>query len=271
MKRVILNSTSILLVVLLLSGLTFRSCNKEQAPELPPVSSFVMDFSDFEDTTDASKKSTEATYINWAHSAGTVLFWNIITTVTMAVPVATYTAMLDQTPVYLGDNSWQWSANVTLNLTNYSARLVGTRISNEEFTMEMYVTAVGLSNFEDFKWFEGTIRYDHTHALWTLYETPSAPSTFLSVEYNIDYEADAYDMTYTFLRTGDNEYGSSIAYAYDSADTTYNSSYVITASSNTVDIEWHRMDKNGRVMDPAFYSDELWHYWDIYGQDYIPE
>jgi len=270
MKRAIFNSTSFLLALLLISGFSFRSCNKEQAPELPPVSSMVMDFSDFQDSKKAAD-ATEETYVNWVHSAAIVLIWNTITTVTMAVPVTAYTAMLDQKPVYLGDNTWQWSANVTIGLTNYTGKLVGTRISNDEFTMEMYISAIGVINYDEWKWFEGTIRYDHTHAEWTLYENPTSPSTFLSIEYNIDFEADNYDIKYTNIQPESTENGSWIQYAYDSADTVYNSSYVISASANTIDIEWSREDKDGRVMDPAFFSDELWHYWNELLQDYVPE
>jgi hypothetical protein len=32
--------------------------------------------------------------------------------------------------------------------------------------------------------------------------------------------------------------------------------------SNLVEIEWSFQDKHGRVKDPAFYSDSLWHCWD---------
>ncbi len=270
MKKVILNSTALILAVLLISGTGLRSCNNQEAPELPPVSSLLMDFSDFEDNSQTTK-STDPSYVNWPHAAANVVVWNIITSITMAIPVTAYAAALDQEATYLGDNTWQWAYDFTFGNTTYSAKLVGARISNAEFTMEMYISAAGALGFTDVLWFEGTIRYDHTHASWTLYENPYDPSPLLSAEWNMDYETDAFDMTYTNIRPGNVENGSSIRYDYDPADTIYNSSYVIATSSNTVNIEWHRTDKDGRVSDPAFYDDSDWHYWNEILQDYIPD
>ncbi|MFZ5940424.1 MAG: hypothetical protein ACOYXB_07600 [Bacteroidota bacterium] len=271
MKKILFNSTALLIVLVLISGTVLRSCGEKEAPELPPVSSMLMDFSDFEEGNQGAQKSTEGTYTNWLHAAGNVFAWNLITTVTMSIPVTAYATALNVEPVYIGDNVWNWTYDFTVGSTTYSAKLVGTRISNAEFTMEMYISAAGLLGFDEVLWFEGTIRYDHTHALWTLYENPYDPSPLLTAEYNMDFEADAYDIKYTNIRPENAENGSSIWYSYDPADTVYNSSYVITGSTNTINIEWDRVDKNGRVSDPAFYEDDLWHYWDVLLQDYYPE
>jgi len=271
MKRILFNSTSFFLTILFVFGFTLRSCNKQEAPELPPVSSMVMDFSDFQSDDQSAKKSTEATYDNWSHAVGNVFAWNLITAFTMAVPVTVYSAMLDQTPVYLGNNEWQWNAVTTFGNSSYTGKLIGKRISNEEFTMEMYITAAGIINYTDFLWFEGTVRYDHTHGLWTLNYNPDEPVELMSAEWNKDFETEAFNMKYTYLTSDSTEAGNWIEYDYNPANTDYNSSYTISGSDNTINIEWNNINKNGRIKDPVFYSDEQWYYWNELLQDYIPE
>jgi len=74
------------------------SCNKEDEnpgikPVLPPSEALLMDFSDFlnPDYTLPVRKTLETllsdyTYRNWGHSFTTVSFWNIVATITLAVP-----------------------------------------------------------------------------------------------------------------------------------------------------------------------------------------
>ena len=175
----------------------------------------------------------------------------------MIVPVAAYLACLDQTPVYLGDNSWQWSATWG-GAVSYSARLVTTRISNEEFNAEMYISKTG--SYTDFKWFEGTVRYDRTHAEWTMYESPLNNPPWLNIEWNMDWEQGLSDITYTIVQNGE-EYGSYITFGItDNPD--YDAFYTISYSQKETAIKWNLSTKNGRVMDEVNFGDADWHCWD---------
>jgi hypothetical protein len=137
-----LNFRSLIAISLSLSILfTGLSCNKEDPdnpPELPPVESLVMDFSDFSQQPGA-KKSTEGTYVNFLHSYLTVLFWNIAATVTFAPPIIAYSYALQQTPEYLGDNTWEWGYSVPWDNDSLLVTLTGARINNREFSMEMVI------------------------------------------------------------------------------------------------------------------------------------
>ncbi len=239
------------------------SCSKDDEdtmPDLPPVEALSMDFSDFSelpDTTDL--KSTEG-YWNFAYAYTSVSFWNALTVVTMAVPVASYLESLNQTPVYLGDNSWEWSYTVTVLHLEYTARLVTTRLNNEEFKVEMFISLTGV--FEDFKWFEGTVRYDRTNASWTMYQGPDhSGSAWLNIEWNKDWEADTSNIRYTYVMTGDTEYGSYIEYGITD-DTDYDAYYTVSGSQSTVEIKWNRTSKAGRVKSEAVFGDTGWHCWD---------
>jgi len=244
---------------------------KEDPPELPPMEALLMDFSNFNNPNDtlSHKKSIES-YRNWGHSYFTVAIWSWIATVSVTVPVIAYAEAFNHTPVYLGDNSWEWSYTKNINLIEYSVRLVSKRISNEQFTLKMYVTKSGIGGYEDFLWFEGTVRYDRTSATWTLYENPADPNGLLSIEWEMDWEEETYMIKYTGIKPGAAEYGSYIQHGV-TTDTDYNAYYIISGSMNTVEINWNTQNLSGRVKDPVKFGDNQWHCWDETLQDVICE
>ena len=125
---------------------SITSCDKEpadQRPELPPVESMMMDFSDFSEQP-ATAKGSSSSYQNFSRSYLTVGILECIRYRVSALPVAAYAHALQQTPVYLGDNTWEWSYDFSLNSVSYAATLTAMRISNQEFTVEM---AIGFSDF----------------------------------------------------------------------------------------------------------------------------
>ncbi len=252
---------SIVAISLALSLLfSFTSCDKEnldERPDLPPLESLVMDFSDF-DETPGGKKALEITYENFHHSYFSVVFWNVATTVTLAVPVIAYGHALQQTPVYLGDNTWEWSFDFPLLNLNYTATLTGERISNEEFSMNM-VIALALTPELGIKWFDGVIRYDHTHATWNIYKEGSVK--VLEVEWNKDFEMEDADLTYTYLEPEQEETGSYIMFSYIQTEV-YDASYIISLANGETQIEWNATTIEGRVMDLVKFEDSAWHCWE---------
>ena len=242
------------------------SCKKDEnnaPPEMPPIESFQMDFSDFTefpDTTEA-KKSLQ-TYQHFAYSYVTVGVWNLMTTVALAVPVAVYLESFKHTPEFLGDDTWQW----TYSLDTYTARLVATRISNEQFTAEMFISKTGVEAFEDFKWFEGTIMYDHTHASWKLYESPANNVQWLDIEWTKDWEAGTSAITYTNVKAGSEEFGSYITYGIVD-DVDYDAFYTLSSATNEVNIKYNTETKAGRVKSPAHFGNADWHCWNELFQD----
>ena len=239
--------------------LVFASCSKDEegVPALPPLESFQMDFSDFSEFPDTTGnlKSMPA-YKNFTYSYVTVGVWNLVTTVALAVPVAVYLESFNHTPEFLGDDAWQW----TYSVEKYTARLVTTRISNEKFTAEMFITKAGEGAYEDFKWFEGTVRYDHTHASWKLFESPANNVQWLDIEWNKNWEAGTSDITYTNVKAGSEELGSYITYGIiDDAD--YDAFYTLVSAETEVNIKYNTETKEGRVKSPVHFGDSEWHCW----------
>ncbi len=238
------------------------SCDKEPVenrPDLPPVESMMMDFSDFA-TQPAGMKSSEASYVNFVLSYTTVSFWNASAVLVSAIPVAAYTHALSQTPDYLGDNTWEWSFEFPLNSMNYTATLTGQRISNEEFTMEMIIALSSLPD-QGIKFFDGVVRYDHTSADWTFYKEGS--NAVLEVAWNMDFETEAADLTYTYVEADQEETGSYIMLEYTPGEV-YDASYTVSMSQGMTNIEWNTSTIEGRVKSPAYFEDDLWHCWDSY-------
>ncbi len=236
------------------------SCDKEpadQRPELPPVESMMMDFSDFSEQP-ASAKGSSPSYQNFSRSYLTLGFWNVSVTLVSALPVAAYAHALQQTPVYLGDNTWEWSYDFSWNSVSYAAKLTARRMSNQEFSAEM---AIGFSAFPEngVKWFDGVVRYDHTKADWTFYKEGAIP--VLEVGWNKDFESEAADLTYTYTEAGQKESGSYIMWKYIPGEV-YDAAYTVSMADGTTSIEWNISTLEGRVKDPVFFGDETWHCWD---------
>ena len=255
-----------LMAIAVMIALLDTSCSKDDkdsAPVMPPIESFQMDFSDFTvfpDTTDA-KKSMPG-YQHFTYSFVTVSVWNLVTTVTLAVPVAVYMESFNHTPEFLGDDTWQW----TYSVNTYTARLVTTRKSNEEFTAEMFISKTGMDAFEDFKWFEGDIRYDHTRASWRMYESPGNNVQWLSIEWSKDWEAGTSEITYTNVKAGSEELGSFITYGIVD-DPDYDAFYAAFNAEAQVTIEYNTETKVGRVKERGHFGNDNWHCWNELFQD----
>ena len=248
-----------------LMALVATSCNKDDdgVPLMPPIESFRMDFSDFTDFPDTTEsKKSASSYRHFTYSFVTVGVWNIITTVTLAIPVAVYLESFNHTPEFLGDDTWQW----TYSVDTYTARLVATRISNEEFSAEMFISKTGAEAFEDFKWFEGTVRYDHTHASWKLYESPANNVQWLDIDWTKDWEAGTSEITYTIVKAGSEELGSYITYGITD-DPEYDAFYTVFSASHEVNIQYNTGTKAGRVKSPEYFGDPDWHCWNEQFQD----
>ena len=252
---------SVLLVALIL--ITSNSCkkdDKDELPVLPPVDALLMDFSFFEDSIHQNK-SAVLSYENFAYAVFNVAVWNAAALLTVALPVAAYAEAFNHEAVYLGDNSWQWLYSVTVNQATYSVKLVSDRISNEEFTLKMIVSKSGIGGFENFTWFEGTIRYDRTSAIWNLYQSPDIAYPVLNVSWTMDWEQEIYTIKYLCTNPAVDLHGGYIEHGV-TKDTDFDAYYTISFPANTINIEWNRTTKAGNVKSMEHFGDANWHCWD---------
>lgn len=245
----------------ILLGLGLASCEKAEEmdpPVLPPIESMLMDFSDFEQGTAKSATALKSnTYYNWGYSAFTVGIWNLVATGYSIIPVKAYLVALDQDAEYLGDQQWEWSYEFQLEGISYKATLLAARLNNEAFSAEMRIGLAAMPK-QGVKWFDGVIRYDHTHASWTIYE--EGLTQLLGIEWNKDFESGMADLTYTALEVGSPEEGSYIMWMTSPGEA-LDASFDISTAESMVQIQWNTESLEGRVKSPAHFEDELWHCW----------
>ena len=249
---------AILLAVSLI--IVSTSCDKEPVesrPELPPVESLMMSFTDF-DGPRIDTKATGERHLHFNYAFTSLVFWSGASAVTMALPVAAYAYALEQGVEYLGDNSWEWTYSFPWSGVDYTATLTAARINNEEFSMEMLI-APSATPEQGVRWFDGVVRYDHTRANWTIYKDGSIE--VLEVEWAKDYELGDASLLYTYVEPALDETGSYISYEYAPLEA-YDASFTVSRSTGTTLVQWNTTSKEGRVQDEAKFGDAEWNCWD---------
>ena len=260
--------------------LVMNNCNKDNAaqpeadaPALPPITTFVMNFDDFAQSN--LEKATDETSghllkplskNNWLFAAANVYFWQTTLFVTLAVPTHSFQAafLKDRIPEY-SDGTWIWSYNFNSLAGLYHAELHG-KIVSDEVEWEMYITKQNV--YENFKWFTGKSKLAATEGTWTLNKEPQDPVPMLAIEWHRNLDDLTYDIKYINVLDLSDEKGSYIFNGVTN-DTTYDAFYTLyhVKDNNFTEIKWNRISKDGQVKDTKHFGDEDWHCWDENGDD----
>jgi hypothetical protein len=236
------------------------ACEKDKKstpPELPPLSSFSMQVSEF-----GSVEKQAGSYNNFLTAVLATSYWNSILTANLAVPVASYAEALKQNAQRLDNNTFEWTYQVTVRDTLYSANLFAF-IESDKINLEMHISKEG--GFQDFVWYTGTFNLQRTEGQWTIQDNPENNTSWLNIMWHHDYEAKTFDIKYTNEYPTSNYKDSFIKYgirndsAYDAFYTIYNS-----PEDKNFDIELNTTTHEGRI-----YYESLWHCWDAYGLDAV--
>lgn len=233
-----------------------------QAPELPPVSSFVMDLSSM-----TGQEQGLQTNQNFLWASTNLLVWNSVIVLTMAVPVASFVEAANHEAELQPDGSWVWSYSFTILEQTYQARLVA-RFKWEGVSWEMYITKQG--EYEDFKWYTGTCDYTLTSGTWDLFLEPSNPVPFIDIEWHADPAEETGDLKYTNVipeSPGNGDYIFGELTNLTPYDALYDVYY--KSADNLLEIEWNSTTLEGRVRDPGHFGDTNWHCWDAEHEDIV--
>lgn len=261
------------------AAVLFYSCekDKEQAPELPPYETMVIDFSNLSNAAKAAsiKDSESLSKINWTTSAATAGVWWMLLTTTLVVPVASFYQAFNHSPVKIDDEIWQWSYAVDGFTSKYTARLVGEQLSGD-VKWEMYITKEGTDPFSEFMWFVGSSATDGNSGNWTLYHSPQFPELVILVDWKKEGN-EVGEVKYTYSRKLNNNretdkfYGSYLIYGLqDKTYGAYVNIHAFNAQKNSFTdtfIEWSRTDYSGRIKAEHYFIDPTWHCWDNAGND----
>jgi hypothetical protein len=241
-----------------------RNAPGEQAPEIPPASTFVMDFADFEQEggkrVDFDPTAAQLGFENWGYAALNVGVWSVIITVGLAVPVAAFYESFNHEPELLDDGTFVWSYNFQVANIQHTAELHGVIMGND-VRWDMFISREG--DYDDFNWYSGISTLTRTEGTWTLNKNPEEPAPFIDIEWNREPETELGDIRYTNVEPDVPQNGGYIAYAI-SDDEPYDASYAIYGAEddNLIEIEWNGTTRAGRVRAPAHFGDSEWHCWD---------
>jgi len=243
-------------------------CKKkdEPAPELPPQSSFLMNFEDFSNPDDTLAVRDINSYHNWGHAYFNVAVWNAIITVGLAVPVASFVESFNHEAVYHpNDNNWTWSYNVSHAGHIYEAELTGF-LQADSVVWEMRLTKS--NEFTNFLWYWGKSHINRTGGYWILMDKPANPHNLLQIDWNQDFSGVA-NLKYTNIVPNGAENGGYIFYG--TVLEAFNRYYDIynKGQDNLTEIEWNHTDLNGRIKNPMHFQDDNWHCWGTNLQDMI--
>jgi len=273
-------STIIAILVLLTTHLFFTSCNKddpsapqEDAPPIPPASTFFIDLDEFPDTTQSPSLPLSGqpgfnkilSHQNWGWAALNIAVWNTAITLTMIVPVAAFVESFNHEPVQQPDGSWLWSYNFSATGAVHTAKL-SARAESGDIHWKMLISRQGA--YTDFEWYTGVSNLVATEGTWRLNMDPntSPPTPFLDIEWHRNPQAGSADVKYTNIIPGHIANGDYLFYGINN-ETPYNAFYDVFSNNagNLVEIEWDRAEnqKDGRIKDPNHFGDDQYHCWDI--------
>lgn len=239
---------------------------KEPAPEMPPSGTMLMDFNDFKDTAGVSNK---ATHVNWLHSAANVGFWNVVITVGLAVPVASYVVALNQEAKWdKKTKTWTWEYNFN-SFGSHHAELTA-KLDGDTVIWKMYI--------DNFNWYYGHSHVNASGGYWMLNESVANQTPLLRIDWqrnssgisSITYKNVAPSSSQNHFKNN----GEYITYGTNASSTEFDRFYNIflkndtnTTITNLTEIEWKFSDKHGRVKDPKKFGDQIWHCWNTAFED----
>jgi hypothetical protein len=268
----LLSKSSIRLFSLLIISIFMVSNCKDSTkpdpdpPVLPPLSAIEMDLSSLTNS-GTPKLALGKTFdnnsvmvgTNWVYAAGTVGFWTTLTGITLSVPTAAFVATINEEPEYLGELRWKWTKNFQVLFFQYTAELYG-ELDNSVIDWEMHISKAGV--YQDFLWFTGQSNLDGSGGTWTFYESYENQVELVEVDWNY-YSVGVGNLHYQVIKEMAENKNSYIFYEFDN-DEDYNAEYTLynSVNANTINVEWHRINRNGRVKSPVNFGDELWHCWD---------
>ncbi len=248
--------TILIILAVFVSGIFFTSCKKKTPPSLPPESAFIM--SDM----DSSQQKTYSDGIgNWLYASTNVAVWTSLIKVGLAVPTAAYVEALKHEPTHVSGDKWLWKYDVNVGFATYHVKLYGTFNSEKGVDWQMEVSKEG--GFQDFVWFTGTQNAEGTSGQWILYKSPDENHELLQIDWTRNNDNNTGSLKYTNIEPDGAENGGYIYYGNDQGGD-YDAYYDIynKGKDNLTEIDYNTTYHNGRVKDPQFFGDSLWHCWD---------
>ena len=238
----------------------------ENAPSLPPASSFIMPNTAYAEmdstgmTADPDSRYTP-TFGNWWHAGTSVLVYNTALVLTMAIPVTSFAEAFNHAPKHVGQGVYVWEYSFNDGNKVYTAELSGQYINaGEDVQWDMRISLAGA--FSDVLWYSGVIATDARKGSWILNHQPFNPEAALAIDYEVNAAGTESKIRYTNIISGHIDNGDYIEYGIIN-DTDLNRMYnVFRGDGDLLQIEWNEPSHNGRVKHALHFGDDAWYCWD---------
>ena len=214
--------------------------NPGTAPELPPVSSMQMDFSQFDNNPNNGGREMSG---NWQTAAFHVGVWNTVLTVNMLMPVISFKAAVSQQASYDADRGlWVWSFDHDVLGKKYGFELTG-QVLADGVAWKMYVSLD--NSFEDVLWYSGFMSADGSEGYWLLNKDADNTSQYLRIDWKVESEETAY-LKYTNVDSSSDNYEAYIEYGKMAAGDYTRYYNIVGGDGSAIMIEWNHTSGIGR-------------------------
>ena len=254
------------LFLLIATSLLLFSCQdstnslNEQPPQLPPAESMNMDFSAFDENTEAnnainvSNASDSESYSHFLNAAFRAMVMKGIVNTNLAIPKTLLKAAENIEPELTDDGEWTWNYTSDANDNNFEIRLVATSETDNLVNWQMYVTNSALS-IDNELFFEGEVTEDGSEGTWTYFALfgDEAGSEVSQITWSIESENQV-DLRLEVLTDRNGNLGDFIEYSFNSPvklATYYNS-----GEDQTTEIEWNSETLEGYIIAPNYNNGE---------------
>jgi hypothetical protein len=240
--------------VVLSFGLISVSCKKDSGPvkpdpntpfpyAAPGAATMTMDLSDLAQGTPLGPEG-----LCHAVSALAVAWANVNVVARLAVPVAAIDACVHTTPVYLGTDTWRWTASGGSGTGAWTAELRGQKTGQNRITWTMDVSGTP-QHLDRFSWFDGEADTQARSGVWHFYDpaSPLSSRELVRSAWSLPEEPGASKLI-TFENTEPGSQGLGDRLGYALAETQASVSLLDASTQTTTTVEWNLLTGEGRAI-----------------------
>ena len=186
---------------------------------------------------------------NFNNAAIRVFAAQVVTVVTLAVPVATFAAAANSTPTFEEDGLWHWRFTTVQGGETYTAHLSG-NVQGSDVVWDMRITSpTHQPPLDEFVWYGGQGRLDRSSGTWTFYDpsTPSLSAAVLTIGWT---HVSATDHSWEATVLGGQAAADVLTASVDGSDRRI--TYSDASEQTLVEIYWNASDGSGYLIAPNY-------------------
>jgi hypothetical protein len=249
MKNV-LRSMTLALTVPLWACNNSSESSPGDAPQLPSANSMRADFSLFELAPVSNAAAATIGGANFLAAAFSVSVANAVTTLVMAVPVATFAAAASQDPVF-EDGAFHWRYSTVVNGQTFAADLSG-QGSGSNSLWEMRISASGTNPpLNGFLYYSGSAALNGESGTWHVFDAaqPTANRELLRIDWTHT-SATNWRVAFNNVTQGSLDNGDRLT--YDVSGDARSVTFLDASASTTTMVEWNAATHTGSIRAPGF-------------------